>query len=403
VRLKSYFASSVQAAMQEARTEMGVDAILVTTRTAAPEARHLGEYEVVFAADFPESAAAPSASAAKTARPAPTEQSAALNEISAKLKELRSHFASWQRTRVHDAGQPSWMVGNEALEEAFATLIDADVDRECALELMAKTHMRLRSSAPAGPEPRRRFGAEARAEARSFDAARLRAVLSDEIQTLCSTDATLDSGDDEGPKIVALVGPPGAGKTTTIAKLAVQYALPARKRSALISMDHLRVGASEHLRAYASVLGIGMTVVETNRALAQAIEEHRNKEFIFIDTAGLGFRDLDSGRELADFLARRSDVQTHLVMPASLRYSDMTRVSTAFDMFRPSRLIFTRIDETAVLGPILSETGRSGKPISFVTDGQRVPEDIRPANVPELVDAMFSAADIGLSHHLSAA
>lgn len=401
MRLKSYFASSVQAAMQEARTEMGADAVLVTTRTAAPEARYLGEYEVVFAADFPESAA-PSPAAPKTARTASAEPTAALNELSTRMKELRSQIASWRRTRMHDTGQPSWMVGNEPFEAAFATLIDAEVDRECALELMAKTHMRLRSGAPAMPEPRRRFGVEARSEARSFDFARLHAVLSDEIQTLCATDATLGCGD-EGPKIVALVGPPGAGKTTAIAKLAVQYALPARKRSALISMDHLRVGASEHLRAYASVLGIGITVVETNRALAQAIEEHRNKEFIFIDTPGLGFRDLDSGRELAEFLARRSDVQTHLVVPASLRYSDMARVSTAFDMFRPSRLIFTRLDETAVLGPILSEAGRSGKPISFVTDGQRVPEDIRPANVPELVDAMFSTADTGLSHHLSAA
>jgi flagellar biosynthesis protein FlhF len=146
-----------------------------------------------------------------------------------------------------------------------------------------------------------------------------------------------------------------------------------------------------------------VSVVETNRALVQALEEHRNKEYIFIDTSGLGFRDLDHGRDLAELLSTRPDVQTHLVLPASLRATDMARMSAAYEMFQPSRLIFTRLDEASVAGPMFTEAARGGCPVSFFTDGQRVPEDLRAADAGEVANLLVASSEERIARELTAA
>src|SRR6185436_18787625 len=114
-------------------------------------------------------------------------------------------------------------------------------------------------------------------------------------------------------RIVALAGPPGAGKTTSLVKLAVNYGLAARRPVLLLSMDTYRVAAAEQLRSYAAILGVGFQVLETVAALAQTIEENCGKELIFIDTPGIGFGEMEDSAALSHFLATREDIDTHLV------------------------------------------------------------------------------------------
>ena len=116
-------------------------------------------------------------------------------------------------------------------------------------------------------------------------------ALRDEISSRFTADATLGRGPAQ-PRIVALVGPPGSGKTTTLVKLAVNYGLAARRPVLLLSMDTYRVAAADQLRSYAAILGVGFQLLETVSSLAQAIEENRGKELIFIDTPGLAYGDL---------------------------------------------------------------------------------------------------------------
>jgi flagellar biosynthesis protein FlhF len=142
----------------------------------------------------------------------------------------------------------------------------------------------------------------------------------------------------------------------------------------LLSFDTLRVAASEQLRWYASILGVAFHVVDTGRGLVQALDEHRNKGLIFIDTAGFSLQELAGGCETAEILASRDDIQTHLVLPASMRSADMTRTLASYRAFRPARLVFTRIDETETVGPLLSMAAEC--PVSFLGTGQRVPEDL---------------------------
>jgi flagellar biosynthesis protein FlhF len=147
----------------------------------------------------------------------------------------------------------------------------------------------------------------------------------------------------------------------------------------LISADHYRIAAAEQLRAYAAILGVAFELAETPRALAQTLELHRGKELILIDTPGLAADEMEQGTDLAAFLASRSDIDTHLVLSASTKSADITRAVERFEIFRPAKLLFTRLDETGTLGPILNEAARTQKPISFLATGQQVPEHLEPA------------------------
>ncbi len=115
-------------------------------------------------------------------------------------------------------------------------------------------------------------------------------------------------------KVVALVGPPGVGKTTTLIKLAARYGLASRKPAHIISTDVYRIAAADQLRSLASILGIGCDVVETPVALAQALEEHRSKDLVFIDTPGLANGEMEDGADLARLIATHPEIDTHLVL-----------------------------------------------------------------------------------------
>ncbi len=231
-----------------------------------------------------------------------------------------------------------------------------------------------------------RFGMEVKSARRDapLDPARLRAAV---VGGFCSE----FRADPAIARVTALVGPPGVGKTATIAKLAVRYGLSCSKPAMLISFDTIRVAACEQLRSYASILGIGFQAVDTNRALAQALEEHRSKDLILIDTPGFAFRDLEGAGDTAEFLARRTDIQKQLVLPATMRSSDLARYAQAYAPFAPSHLIFTRLDEAQFLGPLLSETVRSGMLLSFLGTGQKVPEDLDLADAGTLVNRLLPA------------
>jgi flagellar biosynthesis protein FlhF len=179
--------------------------------------------------------------------------------------------------------------------------------------------------------------------------------------------------------VLALVGPPGAGKTTTLVKLAARYGLASRKPSQIISADVYRIAAADQLRSLACLLGIGCDVVETPLALAQSLEEHRAKELVFIDTPGLARAEMEDGAELARLIGSHPEIDTHLVLPASMKPLEMARVIDRYQIFQPRKLLFTRIDETERYGALVSEAARRSLPVSFLATGQQIPDDLEPA------------------------
>jgi flagellar biosynthesis protein FlhF len=369
--IKSYFSRSVEDAIATAALELGADAMLLNSRKSPPESRHRGEYEVVFAVDRP--APGEHGKAEPGVAPPPADHLSRSDRLSKQVADLKKELEGMRRsiTRTFIA-PPQMAAAPPDLSDAYALLTAHDVAPELARELVERAQARLGAS---------RYRAGQRNA--SFQNA-----LGEELESRFTVEARLGRGDTR-PAIVALVGPPGAGKTTTLVKLAIHYGLAGRRPVLLISADNYRVAAGEQLRYFATILGVGFQALETVGALAQTIEENRSKDLILIDTPGFGFQDIDNAAPLAEFLSSRNDVDTHLVLQSSMKSADLSRVADAFEIFRPGKLLFTRLDETASFGPLFSEAVRTGKPLSFFATGQRIPEDLETAGTGRMVELLL--------------
>jgi flagellar biosynthesis protein FlhF len=179
--------------------------------------------------------------------------------------------------------------------------------------------------------------------------------------------------------VIALVGPTGVGKTTTLAKLAARYAAQHSARDvALVTTDGFRVGAREQLFTYGRLLGMPVIEVGNPNELGETLDRLGDYRLVLVDTAGLSHRDLALGAQLSA-LARLKHVNTQLVLPANTHADDLDEVVRRFSIARPRGVVLSKVDETGRLGAALGVTVRHRLPISYLTDGQRVPEDLHRA------------------------
>lgn len=193
-----------------------------------------------------------------------------------------------------------------------------------------------------------------------------------------------------GKKVVVFVGPTGVGKTTSIAKLAARLALQKKKKVILVTLDGYRIGAIEQLRSYAGLMGIPFRFVDQVSELAQVIEDNNQRDYILIDTAGRGPKDMKAMHSLAAFLKQSEYIERHLVLSATTKQSDMRRIMDQFEICSPDHLLFTKLDETSTPGPILNELVRTRKSFSYYTDGQRVPDDLHAVPGERIIDIVLN-------------
>ncbi|MBM3810696.1 MAG: hypothetical protein FJW20_03560 [Acidimicrobiia bacterium] len=386
MRVKSYFAGTVEAAMALAGKELGVDAMLVYSRESAPEARYLGKYEVVFALPSSEPAApalpAPTASmlpAPATPFPAAT-QPAVADALASLTRQLEAMSARIERlTWMHQSRRSLLALG------AGSTAAPPGLPQDL-LERLELAGIGEPLSDQVLDSAAQTIAANPALDATSL----LRRTLSAMAAAIPVSPAKQDHS------ILTLIGPPGSGKTTALVKLAATLGARSRRPVQLISFDSFRIAAAEQLRTYAGILGIGFQAVETVGSLLQCLEEHRFKEYILIDTPGIANRDFEAAEDLERFLRLRNDVEVHLTLSASMKSADLSRVADRFERFRPNKLIFTRLDETSCYGSIWTESVKRSKPVSFLCNGQQIPEDLLEAT-PEAIVAMV----LGLSPALS--
>ena len=175
---------------------------------------------------------------------------------------------------------------------------------------------------------------------------------------------------------IALVGPTGVGKTTTLAKIAASYLAANSGSIALITIDTYRIAAIEQLKVYGEIMHIPVDVVITPDQLWQAITRHRDKDLILIDTAGRSPKDQFCIEELSTFLRPELDIDKHLVLSATTREEELLHTLKQFEQLGSKNTIFTKIDECINLGVLLNIQIQNSSPLSFITNGQRVPEDI---------------------------
>ena len=187
-------------------------------------------------------------------------------------------------------------------------------------------------------------------------------------------------------KIAALLGPTGVGKTTTLAKIAAQCVLEKGISTAFITADTYRISAVEQLKTYADILGLPIAIVYSPQELKEAIQKFRQKQLILIDTAGRSQHNRRQMAELKDFLAVNQNIEKYLVLSATTKNEDAKDILEKFSVCRPDKVIFTKTDETKSLGVILNILRRQEMRLSYLTNGQSVPDDIAPAEAGKLAE-----------------
>lgn len=195
---------------------------------------------------------------------------------------------------------------------------------------------------------------------------------------------TIDIRSNSVGKVTVLVGPTGVGKTTTIAKLAGKLSLIDKKKVGLITIDTYRIGAVEQLKTYADIMNIPFKVVFSIKDMEKAIIDLDYCDVILVDTTGRSSKNMMQISELRAFIEKIKEKSVHLVMSASTKNKDIETIIKGYTILEYENIIITKLDETSTYGSILTILDKGKEPISFITTGQDVPDDIKEGNKEEI-------------------
>jgi len=377
MKMNHYRAPDMRQALRQVREAQGPDAVILSSRKIH------GGVEVVAAVDHDEadSGVDTYGRAAQSTSPAAAPAPAYSVAVDAEVEDFAVLAQRLAGARADtDANSP---VNNELralrhmLETQLATLAWNDLSRRAPLQtellkqlttlgLNHELCMELVAQLP----PRMELP-EARRVALAMIARRIAVVEERWIQ----------SGG-----VVAMVGPTGVGKTTLIAKLAARWVMHHGARQlALISTDSMRIGAQEQMHALGRLLGVPAYSVETVQQLPELLGQLFDRRLVLIDTAGLSQRDATLANELTALRRASERIETTLVLSAAAQAGAIEQAIEGFAPAQPSCCVLTKLDEATSLGGALSALLRSGLPLAYLSDGQRVPEDLSPARAHRLI------------------
>lgn len=374
MKIKRFVAPDMKQAIREVREELGPDAVILSNT------RVRGGTEIVAAVDYDESLWAGGGDAPRRdprereqaledlrhsrdipQRPAPAPPRESVWSQEPTLVEMHNELRSLRGLLHNQLSGLAW--GEEARRRPLHARL---IQRLVALGLHPALARRLADQVPAGQD---------------FDHC-WRQALGLLARSLSVT------GDDiiERGGVVALVGPSGVGKTTTVAKLAARYSLRhGLGRVALVTTDNYRVGAHEQLRTFARILGVPMRAAGDAEELRATLDGLHDKPLVLIDTAGMSQRDMRLNEQLAVLQASSARMRTYAVLSATTQRAALDETVRAFKRIPLAGCVLTKLDETSSLGGALSIALQHALPVAYVGDGQRVPEDLHPARPHQLV------------------
>src|SRR5277367_2346829 len=329
MQIKSYYADSVEQAILAARQDLGADAVLITSRRAAPDASARGAYEVVFG----------------TSPDRQTESGSGVegDELGREVAILREQLESIKRVLKQNGSDASDSPAQSNLEALRKELAGAGLD-----DTLIQT-----------------IGEEAGEE--SDNLAGLRESAIENLRKRLQLETPFAPRAGSGSRVLVFVGPPGAGKTTTLAKIAMRECLGHRLTVRIISLETHRAAAQEKLRSLAKILGLGFTAANSMREFIEALDEFRGKDVLLIDTPGFGRQDFELAGDLIPVLRRLADKEVHLVLPASMNRGDLSICAQRYAAFQPDFLLFTKLDETESRASAVNVAAETGRPLSYLT------------------------------------
>ncbi len=191
------------------------------------------------------------------------------------------------------------------------------------------------------------------------------------------------------PTVVALIGPTGMGKTTTLAKLASQYALFEKKKVGLITVDTYRIGAVEQLKMFAEIAHLPLSIVFSPQEISAALAAYADCDLVLVDHAGRSYKHQEHMDELARFIAAIRPDECHLVLSATTKFKDLEKIIERYQEVFFNRLLFTKLDETSIYGALYNILKLKRIPLSYLATGQGVPDDIEIADPKEFIKRIF--------------
>ena len=367
MKIKKFVAESIQDAFGKIKVELGPDAIVLNVQEipASKAAQLAGKKPVVEVTAAVDEDVKISASKqkeravtySKTQRvPAQSAAEHLTPKLQRELTDLRRQLA-----QVSEAIQAKNYPQIPAeLLEIYLTLLNQGVEEDVAGNFLRQLQMKKQPAEQTG---------------RSF---MRRQVLEELQQAIVTAESPWQTA--EKPYVIAMIGPTGVGKTTTIAKLAAADKAFHNRSVGLISTDTYRIAAVEQLQTYANIVQIPMKVVYTIEEMEFALFEFRDMDCIYIDTPGRSQRNEEGLQELQAFLQQAHPDEVHLVLSLTTKTSDLNDIVKRFSLIPVNRILFTKLDETNSYGTMLNLLQDSKRPISYLTFGQNVPEDIRQAD-----------------------
>jgi flagellar biosynthesis protein FlhF len=437
MKIKRYFASDIRQAIRMVREEQGPDAVILSNR------RVDGGVEIVAALDYDESAVRRMASAQEGVLPTTSLRSGsgiaavALDEAKSKAKAatLRGEYRS-KETRPTEPPTTAAFV---------AKRYDTEADEDLDFELPSKFQpSRQEAKQKTPPQPDIIWSQEPSLVAMRNEMQMLRSLLENQLSGLAWRDmkqqhplriktlekllqmglaaelcrdiadqiqysedmthnwrqalsllaARLPVTNDDiltHGGAVALVGPCGVGKTTTVAKLAARFTLRhGPGKVALVTTDSYRIGAHQQLRTYAHILGAPMHVAKDGDELQAILSSLRDTPLVLIDTAGMSQRDVSLSGQFSVLNHAGSSLRSYVVMSASSQRATLDEVLKNFGKIHLDGVILTKLDEAAILGEAISAVVQQQLPVAYISDGQAVPEDLHPARSNSLVNRCVS-------------
>ncbi len=372
MRLKSYFANSVQDAIDKARVELGSDAMLINTRQTDRDLKDVGSYEVVFGIPQTTAPSSPDRAAARgvTVKTG-TDNELVLRELAELRKQIELFSQSVSRSNLTRATEQF----TPELSHIYHRLLDAGFSANLSKELTEAVEVETRPNAERSQRLLREHGD-------MFARDLLRAVLHEEIASRFSVAPSL--GEQAKFNAVMLVGPPGAGKTTSLVKLGFQHGLKAKRSLHFLSLDTLRIGGCDQLGKYARISGAEFRALPDESALAQAAVNLPRNCLALIDTPGFAKADAEELEALAPTL-RNLPIEVQLVLPAYMSMDAALRICERFAPLSPAKLLLTHTDAISGTALPIELSIRSGLPLSFFGTGQQIPEDLQLADKATLM------------------